>query len=156
VILGLLAEAVQADTPISGNWLLAMVPVLASALGVILGKNHWKKQGATEAQQIGPQPFIVKMTEEFVTRREFVELKTEIRTDVKEMRSLFERTMDKIEAQNTELSKSIEDGIKEGRMGRVAIWKELNPQGQKLERIAAQQDVAVQIGKLADAIVKHG
>lgn len=155
----ILAEAAAGSSEtISIAGLLTLIGGIAGVVTTFVQRNRIKSaahaEGKAEALLIGPQPFRVHMEEQFVTRREFTELKTEIRTDVTEMKNLFEKTMTKIETQNTSLSEAIEDGVKEGRLGRVAIWNELNPQGKKLERVAAQQDVAEQIGKLADAITK--
>lgn len=149
------------DSGVSGALLLKIIGAIFSGLALLLGggflgKKQGKAQAQAEAQQIGPQPFMVKMADEFVTRREFVELKSEIRNDVTEMKGLFRETMLKIDAQNTNLTEAIEDGIKEGRLGRVAIWNEVNPQGKKLAAVEAKQDVAEQIGKLADAIKGNG
>lgn len=158
IMMQILAEVsgTPPDTMISGNWITTSVVAVISALGIAWARNSGKAAGRAEAQQIGPQPFIVKMTEEFVTRREFVELKGEIRNDVTEMKNLFEKTMIKIDGQNTSLTEAIEEGIKEGRMGRVALWNELNPQGKELAALKATGDVAAQIGKLADAIKTNG
>jgi hypothetical protein len=148
-----------ANETISIASLLLLISGLAGIVTTFMQRNKIKSaghaEGKAEAQKVHiDQPFRVHMEEQFVTRREFSELKAEIRSDVTEMKNLFEKTMTKIDTQNTSLSEAIEEGVKEGRLGRVALWNELNPQGKKLERVAAQQDVAEQIGKLADAITK--
>lgn len=136
---------------------VAAIAALGVAIaGAIKAFRAGVQKGTKEAQQIGPQPFLVKMTEEFVTRREFVELKIEIRNDVTEMKGLFRETMLKVEAQNEKLSEAIEDGVKEGRAGRVALWNEVNPLGKEVAALKATEDVAVQIGKLSEAIKQNG
>ncbi len=145
-------------------------------LGLLGGGFIGKKVSDAKKMTIEPQPFMVKMTEEFVTRREFSELKAEIRNDFTKIEGLFGQTMQKVELtnqataariekqsedlggklerQNERLADAIADGIEEGRKGRVALWNELNPLRGEVKALEATQDVAEQLGKLGDALMK--
>ena len=166
--------AIQTDSGISPEAVGSIIGAVIVALigGGVIGK----KVSDARKMTVGPQPFMVKMTEEFVTRREFTELKATIEKDFTKMEGLFSQTMQKVdlsaqstqadiartsadlagklERQNERLTDAVAVGIDEGRKGRVALWNELNPVRSKVEAIGAKQDVAEQIGKLGEAILK--
>lgn len=144
------------------------------ALGRKNGKQQGKAEGKAEALQIGPQPFMVQLQQEFVTRRELeklegtmnahvAEMKGMMGTSSAEMKGLFAQTMaamttqtsqtaKKIEGSNDRLNRKIEEVASGAYNSRGKIHHTLNSQGERLSRVEATSDVAAQISKLADAI----
>jgi methyl-accepting chemotaxis protein len=161
-----LAEASNGIPPetvgaIIGAVIIALVG--GGVLGKRSGKTEGRAEGKAEAMLIGPQPFKVQLKEEFVTRREFEELKGEVKQTVTKMEGLFERTMDavtntsnavqkRIENQNDRLSKKIEEVASGAYRSRAEIHKNVNAQGERLAKLEATSDVAEQLSKLAEAI----
>lgn len=149
--------------------------IIAVVVGALLGGGAWGKRiGKAEAQQIGPQPFIVQMAEEFVTRREFeklegtmnthiVEMKGMVNSSTAEMKGLFQQTMKEMTDQTKATNNLIErrhkttmeeiNGVaSKAYEARGRIHENLNRTREELKALAATSDVAGQIGKLADAV----
>jgi hypothetical protein len=132
-------------------------------IGKRSGKTEGKAEGKAEALQIGPQPFMIELKEQFITRREFDQLAGMVAVNNTEIKGLFKETMQAIAAQNTALTKKIENqnarltqDIKEmgtgDYQGRKAIWEQVNHQREDLAAIKATSNVAGEIGKLAEAL----
>lgn len=156
-----------------GTVILALVG--GGVLGKRTGKVEGKAEGKAEAMQIGPQPFIVQLREEFATRRELekveatmnghvAEMKASAQTAVTKMESLFQQTMTAMSAQTTATTNMIERRHKTtmeeiGKVaqgayhGRQKLWEQVNDQREDLAAVKATSDVAGQIGKLAEALV---
>lgn len=79
-----LAEVAAADTMISGKWLLAVIPLVLSGLGVLLGKNHWEKKGAKEARSVTVenQPLQVTSTVPLATKAELEALEARLTVEL--------------------------------------------------------------------------
>ncbi len=119
-------------------------------------------------------PLEVRLEKEFVTRREFerlesnmnshvAELKGIVAVNSTEMKSLFMQTMASVAAQNTSLTNKVErsnktlsDKIEQvangAWQGRKDLWVQVNTQREDLGALKATSNVADQIGKLAEAI----
>lgn len=84
MMLNLLAEAVPPDPMISGKWLLTIVPVVASAIALLLGKSHWEKKGAKEARSVTVenQPLQVTSTVPLATKAELESLEARLTTEL--------------------------------------------------------------------------
>ena len=89
-------SAEKQDPMISGNWLVnalvILIPVIASAFVVVVGKNHWKAQGNKEAQKrtttIEGQPLGVKLEEQPdppATKKELSALEERITRELKKI-----------------------------------------------------------------------
>jgi hypothetical protein len=135
-------------------------------IGKKSGKTEGKAEGRAEAMQIGPQPFMIELKEQFITRREFDQLAGMVAVNNTEIKGLFKETMQAIAAQNTALTKKIENqnarltqDLKEVSAvdwdGRKAIWEQVNLQREGLAAIKANSNVAGEIGKLAEALNPH-
>ena len=145
-----LAEATaQADTMISGNWLLAAIPVV---LGAVLGAY---KKGKSQNVKISPLPLPVSTSEhDPISRHEFNlhRAANESRFVAIETNQL--RGQDNVERKHIELLATIERAAKAGVEGRVAIWDELKPMGRELAALQATSNVSEQLGKLGDTLTK--
>ena len=84
-MMNLLAEAAAAADPmISGKWLLALVPVVASAVALILGKSHWEKKGAKEARSVTVenQPLQISPILPLATKAELEQLEARLTVEL--------------------------------------------------------------------------
>jgi hypothetical protein len=77
----------------------------------------------------------VTMEEQFVTRREFTDFKAEVRTDVVEMKGLFQQTMQKIDIQNTNLTNDIKAMGTGAYQGRHKLWEQVNEQRERVSKL---------------------
>ena len=160
-----LAQAAIALDPLTVGTIIGGI-ITALIGGGLIGKKSGKAEGKAEAMQIGPQPFMVELKEQFITRREFDQLAGMVAVNNTEIKGLFKETMQAIQAQNAALTKKIENQntrlsqeIKEmgtgDYQGRKAIWEQVNTQREDLSAIKATANVAEQIGKLADAMTNQ-
>jgi hypothetical protein len=156
------------------GWVTTFAVAIIGAWHLKSAKATSRAEGKAEAMQIGPQPFIVQMREEFATRRElekleatmnahFVEMKGVVTAHSTENKSLFRETMaamaaqsesvsKKMDRQNKTLSDEIGKVASGAYQGRQKLWTQVNEQRETLGGIKATTDVAAQIGKLADAV----
>jgi hypothetical protein len=152
------AAAVAADTMVSGAWVTGFVgTVIASVFaGMKVAQN--------KKMQMGPQPFEVDVRKSYVTREECLACKNESRSDVREMRALYEKTVVLFQTSNEKLSDQIKtlavtthtqmlELSDEGAERRRRIHDKLNTQGDLLSHIDARTDVSKSIGKLGSAIM---
>ena len=149
--------------------------IIGSVILALLGGGALgRKVGKSEAQQIGPQPFIVQLREEFATRREMeklesqmiahvAEMKATSVTTTTEMKSLFRESMAAMTSQTTTTTNMIERRHKavmdeigkvasSAYQGRQKLWEQVNEQREGLAAVKATGDVAAQISKLADVL----
>jgi hypothetical protein len=172
-----LSEVVAAPEPMGLREILPWVTMFVVAvLGAVLGpvlKTRWKEEAKREVK-LGPQPFEIKMREEYVTRREFerlestmnthiVDIKGGISTVTEEMKGLFRETMSAVSTQNASTTKMIErrhhtsmeelGKVAQGAyQGRQKLWEQTNINREDIAAIKATSDVAGQIGKLAQVL----
>jgi hypothetical protein len=149
-----------------------VVAVIGAVAGISLkleakrARREGVEEGKSQSMQITNQPLQVKLEEHFVTRREFDKLEATIGRDVMEMKGLFERTMQRIEIQSSNLTTKIEkQGERLGEQiagvaktayeGRKGIHQKINEQGEQISALRENADVAKEIGKLASAIRKQ-
>ncbi len=144
-----------------GTILGAVIAALVG--GGFLGKKTGKVEGKAEAMRIGPQPFMVELKQDFVTRREFEKLEVRLEVSMSEMKGLFRETMSeikgqttfvtkKMDGQNERLTKKIEEVASGAYQGRQRLHNTVNNQGERLATLEATSDVAGQLGKLATAL----
>jgi hypothetical protein len=154
-------------------WVTTFVVAILGAVMAPVMKSRWQQDKERELK-VGPQPFEVRMKEEFVTRREFERLEQSLAANVAEikgvmavssaeMKSLFRETMSALATQNTTLSSKIERQNKSlseeiGKVasaahgGRQKIWEVVNDQREEVAALRVHSDVAAQLSKLAEAI----
>lgn len=77
----------------------------------------------------------VTMEDQFVTRREFTDFKAEVRSDVVEMKGLFQQTMQKLDIQNTNLANEIKAMGTGAYQGRHKLWEQVNGQRERLSKL---------------------
>ncbi len=168
-----LADATANPDMFSVKALLAILTGIGTLGGTAFGFH--KLGTRSHSVKLKNDPLNVAMEDTPVLRREFdsfkadvTSFKAEIRNDVTEMKGLFRLTMaavessnqdtnGKLERQSERLTEAIEESVKEGRLGRVALWNKVGPVGERLAAVEATSDVSNQIGKLADALKQnHG
>ena len=155
----LLAETATApDTLVSGAWVISLVVAVIGALagGVKIGQSAKVK--------LTDQPIGVDIADKFLTRSEFLEFKGDIKADVREMKTLYEKSLtlittvaERSEAQHREGTQNLHDRIAqvtdEGAERRRRIHDKLNEHADLLSRIDARTDVSKSIGRLGGAIM---
>lgn len=136
-----MALLAAAAAPESSGQLGTILPWVSTfvvgVIGVVL-RSQAKNQGIEEGKkriQIEPQPLAVKMEDHFVTRREFDGFKSEIRSDVTEIKGLFQQTMTKIDTQSATLTRDIKEMGTGAYNGRQKLWEKVNDQGERLRSV---------------------
>jgi hypothetical protein len=154
-------------------WVTTFVVAILGAVMAPVMKSRWQQDKERE-MKVGPQPFEVRMKEEFVTRREFerlelslaanmAEIKGVMSGNAAEMKSLFRETMSAVAIQNTTLTNKIDRQNKTlteeigkvagvAHAGRQKIWEVVNHQREDVAALKTNSDVAGQIAKLADVL----
>ena len=125
------ATAAAAGVPVEAVGAIVAAVVMALLGGGVLGK----KVSDSSKTTIDPQPLMVKMSEEFVTRREFDNLENRMAGDVREMKGLFREIMAKIDERDERLSKSIQATAENAYQGRGKIWEKVNDQAARLKSV---------------------
>lgn len=117
----ILAETTGAMSPETVGMIIAAV-ITALISGGFLGK----KVSDSTRTTIDGQPLMVKMQDEFVTRREFESLEGRMAGDVKEMKGLFRESIRTITDRDLQLQNSIKEMAENDYKGRTAIWEQVN------------------------------
>ncbi len=149
------------------GWVTSFAVAIIGALTVrsakAASKVEGKAEGKAEAMQIGPQPFIVQLREEFATRRELDKLETTILASAVKTEAAFEKFADltakqndnlskRLVSQSDRLSKKIEDVAGGAYQGRQRIHVTQNEHTAQIAALQANIDVARSLDKLADAL----
>ena len=151
----LLAQAAVAGLdPVTVGTIIGGV-ITALIGGGLIGKKSGRAEGKAEAMMIGPQPFMVDIKKEFITRAEHDVYRAEVRADFQRMEGSIIRMSDKVETKHLELLATIERAASSGVNGRVAIWESLKPLGNEVAALKATSNVAAQLEKLAEAITAN-
>lgn len=144
------------------GWVSAFVGMVATSFVLPILKKSWQEKAKAEVV-LGPQPFEVRMKEEFVTRREFEKFEARMEVSVEEMKGLFKQTMMNLETRDANLAERMErrDKQLQARIdqfgtsaydGRRKLWDQVNEQRETLAAVKQSTDVVGQIDRLVDAM----
>lgn len=101
--------------------------IIGSVIAALIGGGLLgKKVSDSTRTTIDGQPLMVKMQDEFVTRREFESLEGRMAGDVKEMKGLFRESIRTITERDLQLQHSIKEMAENDYKGRTAIWEQVN------------------------------
>jgi hypothetical protein len=145
---------------------VAVLGAIFAGIARVRGKADGKAEGKAEALQVGPQPFMVELKEQFITRREFDQLAAMVAVNTTEMKGLFRETMaamaeqsrtlsKRIENQNDRLTKEIKDMGQGAYLGRQKIHNTVNAQGERLAKVEARVELADEIAEAIVGAVKE-
>lgn len=110
--------------------------IIAGIIGSLVGGGFLgKKVSDSTRTTIDGQPLMVKMADEFVTRREFESLEGRMASDVKEMKGLFREAIRTIDERDKNLSTAIKESADNDYKGRTAIWEQVNDQRARLKSV---------------------
>lgn len=146
-------------------WVTAFVVAVLGAVFAGLAKVKGKAEGKAEALQVGPQPFMVELKEQFITRREFDQLSAMVAVNATEMKGLFRETMSamadqsrsltkRIENQNDRLTQVIQDVAKGAYESRQKIHVKVNEQGEAIAALEAKVDISKDIADAAETLAE--
>lgn len=76
------------------GWVVSVLMAIACAV--------WKVMGGGRTREISPQPLTVREHEDFVTRREFNDLKAEVRRGQDEMKAMVQQEFRELKTERTE------------------------------------------------------
>ena len=121
--------AIADSSQLSGEFVTGLVVAVIGAVGSLFA--YKKGQSGTDSSS----PLRISMEEQFVTRREFTDFKSEMRTDVSEMKGLFAQTMQKMDIQNENLTKDIKAMGTSAYLGRQKLWEQVNEQRERVSKL---------------------
>lgn len=139
--------------------------ILAFFVVGLLGAGVLGKKGAeTQRIKVESPGIEVTLRDKFLTRSEFLEFKGEIKSDVREMRVLYDkalslivdrdlRTASDMKELGEALHKRISDADEAGAERRRRIHDKLNDHSDKLTAIETRTEVSKSIGRLGGAIM---
>jgi hypothetical protein len=140
--------------------------VIATLLGgLIAGGFVGKKVSDSNKTTIDPQPLLVKMQEEFVSRREFDKLEVTValnatkaegyfREASNEMRQAVSSMAKSLERQNERLTSEISKVAGAAYEGRQRIHAKVNDLGEQIAALRSQINVAGELAEVGEAIVE--
>lgn len=114
--------------------------------------------------QIGKKRVSVSFEEQFVTRREFERLESQVTTNMAEVKGLFAQTMQavkegnaatdrRIENQNKRLSEQIATVAKAAYDGRKGIWAKVNEKSESLAKLEERTNLVDGLARLGEVLV---
>lgn len=146
--------------------------ILASVITALIGGGFLgKKVSDSTRTTIDPQPLMVKMQEDFVTRREFDKLETLVAVNAaksegylrqasEQMSTAVSTLIKSMERQNERLSVKIEEVAKAAFEGRRRIHDNVNEQGEQIAKLQERTEISGELaevgGKIAEAIREAG
>lgn len=151
------------------GWVTTFVVAVIGAVLHHAGKTRAKAegilQGKAEALQVGPQPFMVELKEQFITRREFDQLASMVALTSSEMKGLFRETMKaldernaaltkKLDNQNERLCKKIEDVASGAYQSRQRIHLNVNAQGERLAKLEERTEIRGELKAVGEVIAE--
>ncbi|MEM1083236.1 MAG: hypothetical protein AAGI48_03870 [Verrucomicrobiota bacterium] len=125
----LIAQAEAVSHSDIGKWisiLLFLLPLLTAA-GFLAGRKR--------TVTMEPNLMRVKMEEDFVTRREFSDLRNEIRGDVREMKGMWRECLTEIKNRDETTAEKIEKVASQAYEGRKGIHRTLNDTRERLKSV---------------------
>lgn len=146
-------------------FVVAVLGAVFAGVQRMRGKEQGKAEGIAEAVKLGPQPFMVELKEQFITRREFDQLAAMVAVNTTEMKGLFRETMaaiaeqsrsmgKRIENQNERLTKKIEDVATGAYQSRQKIHLNVNAQGERLAKIEERSEIRGELRAVAEIIAE--
>ncbi len=110
--------------------------IIAGLITTLIGGGFLgKKVSDSTKTTIDGQPLMVKMADEFVTRREFESLEGRMANDVKEMKGLFREAVRTIDERDKVLTQAIKESAQNAYDGRTKIWEQVNDQRARLKSV---------------------
>jgi uncharacterized protein YoxC len=146
-------------------WVTAFVVGVLGAVFAGMAKFKGKAEGRAEAMLIGPQPFMIELKEQFITRREFDQLASMVALTSSEMKGLFRETMKavadqnsaldkKITNQNERLTRKIEEVASGAYQSRQKIHMNVNAQGERLAKIEERTEIKGELVAVGEVIAE--
>lgn len=138
--------------------------IIASVIvALISGGFLGKKVSDQTRMTIDPQPLLVKMQEEFVSRREFDKLEVTVAVNAtkaegyfreasNEMRQAVSSMAKSLERQNERLTAEIGKVASGAYEGRQRIHAKVNEQGEQIASLRSQMNVAGELAQVGEAI----
>lgn len=172
LILGQVPPHATPPDTVSTATMATVITSIVSAGVVAILRHSWvqnaEKRGEEKGRQsisatIENQPLMVRMADEFVTRREFEKFEASMGVSLTKLEGMFLQTMQAVQASNASTDKrmenmnkrvgeNIEKVAKAAYEGRGKIWNKVNQQGEEMARLTERCDVAEGIQKLGDVI----
>lgn len=140
--------------------------IIASVIiSLVSGGLLGKKVSDSSKTTIDPQPLMVKMQEDFVTRREFDKLETVVAVNAAKSEGYLRQASEQMEKSVAALSKSMErqnerltgkiEEVARGAFdGRRRIHDNVNEQGQKIAALTERSDIAGELAQVGAKIVE--
>lgn len=157
--MNLLAEVTAGGiSPETVGVIIASV-IIALISGGVLGK----KVSDSSRTTIDPQPLMVRMQEDFVTRREFDKLETVVAVNAAKSEGYLRQASEQMEKAVVSLSKSMErsnerlveqiNSVSRGAYeGRQRLHTKVNDQGEQIAKLQAQVAVGTELAEVGEKI----
>ena len=153
-------EVMHVSLPMITTFTTAII----AAIGMIFVRGQRREQRLRESIRIEhPVPEVpvhlqgghvaVSMPEKFLTRSDFLEYKSDIKSDIREMRVLYDKALCLMTDLGESLHKRISENEESGAERRRRIHDKLNEHSDQLSRIDSRTEVSKSIGKLGAAIM---
>jgi len=170
-------EVMHVSFPMITGFVLTIVTGVITAVGALFVRGQRREREIRESMRIhGPVPEVpvrmddghveVSTREQYLTRREFLEYKGEIKADVSRMLSLYDKAItlinerdsrltEKLDGLGTQIYGRINEVVSESSERRRNIFDKLEEQGKAISAIDSRTDVSKAIGQLGKAIIAN-
>jgi hypothetical protein len=112
--------------------------LIGSTIAALIGGGFIGKKVSDSTKvstTIDGQPLMVRMQDEFVTRREFEGLEARMASDIREMKGLWREAVNKIEERDRTLTAAIKETAENAYNGRGKLWDKVNDHGARLKSV---------------------
>lgn len=148
-ILNLLATA----APAAGEMNYLTTGAIAAVCSMVSGLVLYGKGKQNRNVTLTNQPVGVKVEEAYVTRIEFTEFRGEMRTEVRDMKGLFDKAVTLIAERDSRLTEKMEAIASGAYEARRRIHETVNRQGERLAQVETKADIGKGLGNLGKAIM---
>ena len=135
-----------------------LIALLGSGMFVFKSKESWKQTGAQEVRQslqISPQPFQIDILKDTLVRKEDMHhFQNEIKTDVKDMRNMYQQLIITMNERDAKFRETIETVDRRMQESRTRIHEKINDHADRIKAVEVQSDIGKAIGQLGKAIIK--
>lgn len=126
---------------------------VAAVCSLVSGLVLYGKGKQSRSVTIDKQPVEIALQQTYVTRTEFAEFKGEMKSDMREIKGMFDKAITLITERDDRLTTEIGRVASGAYEARRRLHESVNAQGERIAAIDARTDVSKSIGKLGTAVL---
>lgn len=153
MMLHLLATAATSAAASASDMNYVTTGAVAAVCSLVSGLVLYGKGKQSRSVTIDKQPVEIALQQTYVTRTEFAEFKGEMKSDMREIKGMFDKAITLITERDDRLTTEIGRVASGAYEARRRLHESVNAQGERIAAIDARTDVSKSIGKLGTAVL---